>query len=91
MPSISRLVAVLSLAAAALLAGCAGDSKYGKFGYSTVEKDGRLYVFPMNSAEYQAFTNTGEMGKSVTRVGAGPNGMTIVGPDAATIDRYLGK
>lgn len=88
----SFISALASLAvAAALLCGCSGDSRYSKFGYSTAEKDGRLYVFPYNSGEYQNFTKTGEMGKSVTRIGAGPNGMTIIGTDGAVIDGYLGK
>jgi len=88
----SFISALASLAVAfVVLSGCSGDSRYSKFGYSTAEKDGRLYVFPLNSAEYQNFTKTGEMGKSVTRIGAGPNGMTIIGPDASVIDSYLGK
>ena len=84
--------ALASLAVACvLLPGCTGDAKYSKFGYSTAEKDGRLYVFPFNSGDYQTFSKTGEMAKSVTKIGAGPNGMTVVGPDAAVIDAYLGK
>lgn len=89
MRSIRLFVAVLLSAIA--IVGCAGGSKYDKFGYSTVEKDGRLYVFPSNSAEYQLFTKTGEMGKSVTLVGKGPDGMTIIAPDKKVIDSYMGN
>ena len=88
MRSIRLFVAVLFSALA--LAGCA-SGKYDKFGYSTVEKDGRLYVFPSNSAEYQVFSKTGEMGKSVTLVGKGPDGMTIIAPDKKVIDSYMGN
>lgn len=89
MRSIRLFVAVLLSAIA--IVGCAAGSKYDKFGYSTVEKDGRLYVFPSNSAEYQLFTKTGEMGKSVTLVGKGPDGMTIIAPDKKVIDSYMGN
>lgn len=72
-----------------MLSGCS-SSPYAKFGFNTMEKDGRLYVFSgMNSAEYQAFKREGDMVKRVTRPGAGPNGITIVAPDGDTIDRYL--
>ncbi len=83
-----RLFVALFVSALAL-GGCAGGSKYDKFGYSTVEKDGRLYVFPSNSAEYQMFTKTGDMGKSVTMIGKGPDGMTIIAPDKRIIDSYM--
>jgi len=85
-PRLARLAFVLTVAA--MLSACA-SSAHDKFGYSTIEKDGRLYVFPSNSQAHQQFKRTHDMGKSVTRVGAGPNGMTIIGPDDETLDAYL--
>lgn len=78
----------LPLIAIILLAGCS-SGQYDKFGYSAIEKDGRLYVFPSNSQAHQQYKRTGDMGKSVTRVGGGPGGMTIIGPDDETLDAYL--
>ena len=90
-PRIARLARIaLILTGSALLTACAAG-KYDKFGYSTVEKNGRLYVFPTNSQAHQQFNRTGEMGKSVTRIGAGPDGKTIIGPDDDTLNAYLGS
>ena len=45
--------------------------------YREAEKDGRIYAFAVMS-EFQAFEKSGEMGKSITRLGYGPNGQTVV-------------
>jgi hypothetical protein len=66
-------------------------SAYTKPGFVTEVRDGRLWVFRENSAELQEFKSQGELGKSVTRVGGGPNGMTIRAADAQTLDDYLGS
>jgi hypothetical protein len=62
---------------------------YNKPGFVTEVRDGRLWVFRVNSAELQEFRTQGELGKSVTRVGAGPNGMTVRAADVQTLDDYL--
>ena len=62
---------------------------YNKPGFVTEVRDGRLWVFRENSTELQEFRTQGELGKSVTRVGGGPNGMTIRAADAQTLDDYL--
>ena len=59
-------------------------------GFETIIKDGRLWVFKSSDIENIAeFKRTGEPAKSVTRIGAGPRGMTIRSVDGATIDAYL--
>jgi hypothetical protein len=64
--------------------------KYGKPGFAVFGEDGRLWVFRADSPELMDFCSTGEPAKRVTRVGAGPDGMTIMGTDGETIDAYLG-
>jgi hypothetical protein len=41
------------------------------------------------SKELEEFKQHGEPAKQVTRIGAGPKGMTIRSSDAAVIDAYL--
>jgi len=41
------------------------------------------------SKELEEFKKQGEPAKQVTRIGAGPNGMTIRSSDASVIDAYL--
>ena len=80
----SALSAVLSLSAA-----FADVTSYARPGFYTEVKDGRLLVFWDGSEDLKAFKKDGELAKSVSRIGAGPDGMTIKAPDAATIARTL--
>ncbi len=52
-------------------------------------EDGRLWVLEADSKAYAQFKAHGEPAKMVTRIGAGPNGMTIRSTDPAVIDGYL--
>lgn len=45
--------------------------------YQEVDKDGRLYVFT-SPASKANFEKTGEMGKSITKIGHGQNNETVV-------------
>ncbi|MGH9868307.1 MAG: porin [Candidatus Polarisedimenticolia bacterium] len=72
-------VAVLWLAGGGVLA-------QGAF-YVEELKDGRIYVFNLMSV-YDEWKKTGEMGKSITRVGAGPNGETLVFDSEEAIHLY---
>ncbi|MBN1417810.1 MAG: hypothetical protein JXP34_03490 [Planctomycetes bacterium] len=63
--------------------------KIEKPGFYTKIKDGRLWVFREGSKELETFLANGDYPLQVVRPGAGPNGMTIKGPDAATIDAYM--
>jgi hypothetical protein len=51
--------------------------------------DGRLWVFRAGSPELADAERQGEPEKSVTRPGAGPEGLTLRGPDAETLEAYL--
>jgi hypothetical protein len=55
--------------------------------YREVEKDGRLYVFAVMSS-FEPFEKSGEMGKSITRLGYGPNGQTVVFDSEDAINLY---
>ncbi len=77
------LVAGVVLVYAAL----AGAQVAGLY-YQEVEKDGRIYVF--NTPErYKSFQAGGEMGISITLIGRGANGETLVGENETAIDLYL--
>ncbi|HET9480356.1 MAG TPA: porin [Candidatus Polarisedimenticolia bacterium] len=74
------------LAASVTLATVAPAAAQGAF-YVEVEKEGRIYVFN-RMASYEEWKATGEMGRSITRVGAGPNGETIVFDSEEAIHLY---
>jgi hypothetical protein len=74
------------------VAGCSATNRaggYDKPGFVTAVKDGRLWVFRAGSNDLEEFQKYGELTKSVTRIGAGPNRMTIRAADAKDIDDYL--
>ncbi len=60
-----------------------------KPGFVTWEEDGRLWVFDLTSADAAEFVKSGDLARSVTRIAAGPSGMTVRSSDAETIDAYL--
>ena len=60
-----------------------------KPGFVTEVVDDRLWVFQEDSKEYEEYKASGTIKEPVTRVGAGPYGMTIISVDAETIDAYL--
>ncbi len=59
-----------------------------KPGFMTKFEEGRLWIFKQGSKEYDFFLKHGELEKHVIRIGAGPRGMTLRAPDAATIEAY---
>jgi hypothetical protein len=60
-----------------------------KDGFFVWPVDGRLWVFKSDSKERAGFLAGGELAKSVTRPGAGPNGVTLRSEDSETIDLYV--
>jgi hypothetical protein len=67
----------------AIAAGVWADNMF----YREAAKDGRIYVFALMK-EFEAFEKSGEMGKSLTRVGYGPNGETAVFDSEDAINLY---
>jgi hypothetical protein len=62
---------------------------YNAAGYHAIEKHNRIYLFIPGSEAEKSFNATGEMARSVTRIGKGPNGMTIVADPDVNVDKYL--
>jgi hypothetical protein len=81
---------VVTVGLALSLAACATtSSSLSKPGFHTEVKDGRLWVFRDGSKDLAEFKQHGEPAKQVTRIGGGPNGMTIKSSDAKVIDEYM--
>jgi len=86
-----RNVLITALCALALVAGAA-TAHAGIEGlyYKEVAKDGRVYVF--NTSEgARSWESSGEMGKSITLIGAAEGGKTLIGENETAIDLYLFK
>ncbi len=55
--------------------------------YREIEKDGRIYVFSTGKRA-DMFEKSGEIGQAITRLGAGPNGETVVFENEDAINLY---
>lgn len=65
------------------------QSRHTRPGFSVFERDGRFWAFRSDSKDLATFLEHGEPAKSVTRIGAGPGGRTVRGPDVESIDAWL--
>jgi phosphate-selective porin len=73
-----------------LLVGLAASSWAQGMYYKEILKDGRIYVF--NDAKRGAnFEASGEMGVALTRIGAGPNGETVVADSETALELFFFK
>ena len=81
--------AFLAIGLLTLTACATAQTSYTKPGFVTEVKDGRLWVFREGSQDLAEYRQHGELTKMVTRIGAGPKGMTIRAADAKDIDDYL--
>jgi hypothetical protein len=75
--------------AVALSAVAGADSAHDKPGFFTQVEDGRLWVFQEGSKELEQFKAHGEPSVNVSRIGEGPEGMTLRAPSQAVLDAYL--
>jgi len=83
---VAAAIAVAVLAVAAATAQAQVKGLY----YQEIEKDGRIYVF--NTPErYKLWQASDDMGTSITLIGRGPNGETVVAENDTAIDLYLFK
>jgi hypothetical protein len=85
--TLRRTSLVVALAISTI--ACATAPPLQKPGFYTEVRDGRLWVFREGSKELEEFKKHGEPARQVTRIGGGPNGMTIKSSDAEVIDAYL--
>ena len=81
-----RLTLILIVTVIASAASAAAQSMY----YKEIRKDDRIYVFN-NAQEAERFETTGEMGRSITRIGAGPNGETVVADSERALELFFFK
>ena len=81
-----RLALVMALAMSAIAAGALAQGMY----YKEVRKDDRIYVFN-NAQEAERFERSGETGRSITRIGAGPNGETVVADSERALELFFFK
>lgn len=77
------------LLAGSLVACAAGGSSYSKPGFYTHVHDGRLWVLKAGDKDIDIVSKNQEPKVVVTRIGEGPNGMTIKSNDGKVLDAYL--
>jgi len=83
-------VALIALVTLVVLLAQAASAQVGSLYYKEAEKDGRIYVF--NTPEkYKLWEASGDMGVSITLIGRGPNGETVVAENETALDLYLFK
>ena len=87
--SIARAIFTVMVAAGlGLFAGA--DALAQGFYYKELRKDDRIYVFNI-AAEAERFEKSGELGRALTRPGAGPNGETVVGDSERALQLFFFK
>jgi len=87
----SRLLKLVTVLMISLLFSFSAPQKaHAGFFYMEEVKEGRIYVFS-DGKVYSDWKQTGEIGKSVTRIGAGPNGETIVADSEDALQLYYFK
>ena len=82
MKSVARAVFPLALSVALSPAALAQT-----FFYREVPRDGRLYVFA-SAAEYEKWDKTGSLGRSLMRLGYGPDGATVLFDGETAVNLY---
>jgi phosphate-selective porin OprO and OprP len=83
-----RWVWCLTALMAAVLSAQAASAQ--GFYYKEIRKDDRIYVFNI-AEEADRFEKSGEMGRGLTRPGAGPNGETVVGDSERALQLFFFK
>ncbi len=88
----NRLLQITALLMISFLFVFLGTQKADAQGFSYAEetRDGRIYVFN-NMKIYQEWKASGEIVKSITRIGAGANGETIVADSIEALQLYYFK
>jgi hypothetical protein len=79
-----------SVAAVVLMTLSAPSAAAQGFYYKEIRKDERIYVFNI-AEEADRFEKTGEMGRGLTRPGAGPKGETVVGDSERALQLFFFK
>lgn len=80
---------VMACAGGLLSLAASAATPYDKPGFVTKVEDGRLWVFKEGSPELEQFEKHGEPTINVSRIGEGPEGMTLKAPSYEVLDTYL--
>jgi phosphate-selective porin len=83
-------VTIAALVAAVSVVVMAGPAAAQGLYYKEIVRDGRIYVFNI-AAEAARFEASGEMGRALTRPGAGAKGETVVGDSERALQLYFFK
>ena len=79
-------------AVASAEASMEANAPYAKAGfYTSLDSDGRLWVFPEGSEDHLAYKEKGKPVRQVRRIAAGPQGQTIISTEVEHIDAYLAE
>lgn len=86
----AKNIAITAALVLALLVVRPAGAQVGSLYYQEVQKDGRYYVF--NTPErYASFKASGDMGTSITLIGRGPSGETVVAENETALDLFFFK
>ena len=77
----------IAAALALLLVAFSASAQVGTLWYKEVAYEGRIYVFN-DPNQWKAWEASREMGKSITKIGYGPNGETVVFDSDNAMDLY---
>ena len=86
MPISTRLILMAALGAVGAVQPCPAVAQ-GLY-YKEVLKDERYYVFN-DAAQAEAWEKSGEMGRAITRPGAGPNGETVIADSERALQLFF--
>lgn len=84
-----KRISLAAVLAAAVVMPVLAATPYDKPGFVTRIEDGRLWIFTEGSKELEQFEQHGEPSVNVSRIGEGPEGMTLKAPTNDVIDAYM--
>jgi hypothetical protein len=79
----------VALFMSALPAMAQNPTSWGMY-YREIRKDERIYVFNI-PVEAERFAASGEMGRSITKLGSGPEGQTVIGDSERALQLFYFK
>lgn len=82
-----KFLAAVAVVAALVVAAAPAVAQVNLLWYKEMPYDGRIYVFN-DPNTFQTWEASKEMGKSITKIGYGPNGETVVFENETAIDLY---
>lgn len=84
-----KRISLAAVLAAAVVMPVMAATPYDKPGFVTKIENGRLWVFQEGSKELADFEKNGEPTINVSRIGEGPEGMTLKAPSNEVVDAYM--